>query len=128
MFSLTLDDSPLLTVHSRQHQFNYAIDGSLPNPLEATFAAIAGCAGVYAKKACNKLGVSAAELRISLKPTGRPENPMLPAKITTEVRFPKEFSPEQRQAVMDSILACPVKAMLNIGNEIEFLFQTADLA
>lgn len=128
MFSLTLDDSAILNVQSRQHQFTYSVDGSLPNPLEAAYAAIAGCAGVYARKACLKLEMSPAEIAISLKPTARPGNPMLPAKITTEVRFPAHFTPEAREAVMASVLECPVKGLITHGNEIEFIFQASDLS
>ena len=38
------------------------------NPLEAFYASLAGCAAVYAKKACKALGVSPAGIAIRCKP------------------------------------------------------------
>lgn len=126
MFTLVMEDSPQLHVKSRQHQFDYAVDGSLANPLEATYAALTGCAGVYARKACLALGVTPVGIVISCKPTARPDSPLMPSKITTDVKFPEQFNPEMRQTVMDSILACPVKSLIMSGSDIEFIFHASD--
>ena len=122
MFALTMEDGPVLNVKSRQHQFTYAVDGSLPNPLEATYAAITGCAGVYARKACMGLGISPAGIEINTKPTARPGNPLLPAKITTQLRFPAHITAEAREAILASVLQCPVKNLISQGNEVDFIF------
>ena len=55
MYQLSLDNSNQLNVRYKGHTITYGLDGSQPNPLEATYAAIAGCAGVYARKACKAL-------------------------------------------------------------------------
>ena len=51
MYSLTLDASPRIPVQGGKHSVAYATDGSLMNPLEAFYAALAGCAGPT-KRSC----------------------------------------------------------------------------
>ena len=50
MFNVTLSNDARIEVRAPRHSYVYATDGSLPNPLESTYAALAGCAGVYARK------------------------------------------------------------------------------
>lgn len=128
MFALTLDDSAKINVTSRQHQFNFAVDGSAPNPLEATFAAIVACAGVYARKACLSLKCSPAGIKINTRLAVRPDNPMMPSKITTDITFPTTFSEDQRKAVMASVLDCPVKSLISHGAEVDFVFNVKEPA
>lgn len=121
MYSLSLDNSNQINVRYKQHSIKYGLDGSLPNPLEATYAAIAGCAGVYARKACKSLGISAEGIGISLKPIVRTGNTLMPKRLVTEVYFPAEINPSQRQRILDEISHCAVKELIQEGASIEFV-------
>lgn len=121
MYQLTLDDSKQLHVHYKNHTLSYGVDGSLPNPLEATYSALAGCAGVYALKACKSLGVSAAGIAIACKPVVRNGSLLMPSRFATEVQFPAHFTAEQRERVIAEINQCAVKQLIHHGASIEFL-------
>jgi uncharacterized OsmC-like protein len=123
MFKLVLTDAPRIDVASRQHRYVYATDGSLPNPLESTYAALAGCAGVYARKACRALGVDESGIAISLRVVASAGRPLLPARVVTMVEFPERFDADQRTAVLASIQQCAVKALITDGAGIEFLVE-----
>jgi len=125
MFSIQVDDTPLITVASSRHQVRFAVNGAEMNPLEGFYAALAGCAAVYAKKACKELGVSAAGIDISCKPFAGAKGPLSLAKFRTEVSFPEHFTAEQRAAVIDSIAECAVKKIVQTGSEIEFAVSEA---
>jgi uncharacterized OsmC-like protein len=120
MFQLTLDGSRQYDVHFKNQVIRFASDESAPNPLAATFAAIAGCAGVYANKACKAMGISTAGIAIECKPVMRGGELVIPARFVTEVTFPDHFTAEQRQHVLTEIAECAVKKMIHIGNTIEF--------
>jgi uncharacterized OsmC-like protein len=120
MFNLVLSPGPRIDVTGRHHSIAYATDGSLPNPLEATYAALAGCAGVYARKACRELNIDDTGIAISLKVVARPEKPLLAARVVTTVSFPDRFTDEHRSAVRASIAKCAVKVMMQHGADIEF--------
>lgn len=126
MYQLDLDDSMRIDVHYKTHTVSYGLDGSLPNPLEATYAALAGCAGVYARKACKALSISAAGIWIDCKPVVRNGNPLIPARFVTEVRFPERFTPEQKLRILDEIGHCAVKELIHDGANIEFV--TSEIA
>jgi uncharacterized OsmC-like protein len=121
MYQLDLNDSNQIHVRYKTHTVSYGLDGSLPNPLEATYAALAGCAGVYARKACKTLGISAEGIWIDCKPVVRNGNPLVPARFVTEVRFPERFTPEQRVRILEEISHCAVKELIHEGANIEFL-------
>ena len=87
MYSTVVDNTPLIKVNSAKHEANYSVNGSLMNPLEAFYAALAGCAAVYAKKACKELGVPAAGIEINCKPFTGPGGPLTLAKFKSEVRY-----------------------------------------
>jgi uncharacterized OsmC-like protein len=120
MYSTVVDSTPLIKVSSSKYEANYALDGSLMNPLEAFYASLAACAAVYAKKACKPLGISAAGIEINCKPFAGPGGPLTLAKFKTEIRFPAEFTAEQKAAVIDSIAHCAVKEVVADGPSIEF--------
>ena len=120
MYSTIVDNTPLIKVSSAKHEANYAVNGSLMNPLEAFYAALAACAAVYAKKACKELGISAAGIEIDCKPFAGPGGPLTLARFKTEVRFPEHFSAEQKTKVLDSIAHCAVKEIVAEGPNIEF--------
>lgn len=120
MYNLVLASGARIDVTAPKHSYAYATDGSLPNPLESSHAALAGCAGVYARKACRDLGIDESGIAIKMKIVARPERPLLPARFVTAVEFPERFTPEQRAAVLASIRKCPVKTMIEHGAEIEF--------
>ncbi len=120
MYSVNVDRAPTITVSSAKHQVVYAVDGSEMNPLEGFYATLAGCAAVFAKKACKELGISPEGIHISCKPFAGPGGPLTLAKFKTEVRFPEAFSAEQKTKVLDAITHCAVKNIVEVGNGIEF--------
>lgn len=120
MFSVQLASGPRIEVVGRRHAITYSTDGSLPNPLEATYAALAGCAGVYAKKACRELGIDDAGIGIRLKVVAQPDKPLLPARIVTALEFPERFTDDQKQVIRAAIDECAVKALMQRGDSIEF--------
>lgn len=128
MFSVNVQNSPIITVTSSKHQVSYAVDGSLMNPLEAFYATLAGCAAVYAKKACKELGISAEGIKIDSKPFAGPKGPLTLAKFKTEVTFPETFSEEQRSQVLDAIKHCAVKEIVVAGADIDFIVTEKHIA
>ncbi len=123
MYQLDLDDSNQLHVKYKNHTISYGLDGSLPNPLEATYAALAGCAGVYSRKACKALGISAEGIKIDCKPVVRNGNPLVPARFVTDVVFPERIDAEQRARILQEISHCAVKVLIHEGANIEFVTQ-----
>lgn len=128
MYQLELDDGNQIRVRYKNHLVSYGLDGSLPNPLEATYAALAGCAGVYARKACKALGISAAGIEIDCKLVVRSGNPLMPARFVTEVSFPEHLASAQRQRILDEIAQCAVKQLIQGGANIEFVTSEHQLA
>ena len=125
MYQLSMTDASQLHVHYKNHVVSYGVDGSLPNPLEATYAALAGCAGVYTRKACKSLGISAEGIEISCKPVVRQGNMLIPARFLTEVSFPEHITDEQRLRILDEISHCAVKQLIHDGAQIEFVTSEA---
>ena len=120
MYSLELTGGPQITVRHRSYVSSYATDGSLPNPLEAFYAAITACAGVYAQKACSKMAIDSSGIAISCKPFAQPGNTLVPKKIKTTVHFPPQFSEEQRAKIVTAISQCAVKEIVKAGSSIDF--------
>ena len=120
MYSTTVDNTPLIKVIGGKHEANYSLDGSLMNPLEAFYASLAACAAVYAKKACKGLGIKAGGIEISCKPFAGTSGPLTLAKFKTEVRFPEEFTTDQKSVILDSITHCAVKDIVVAGAAIDF--------
>ncbi|UCV11215.1 OsmC family protein [Dechloromonas denitrificans] len=123
MYATVVDSTPRIKVTTSKFEADYALDGSLMNPLEAFYASLAACAAVFAKKACKALGTSAAGIEINCKPFAGPGGPLTLAKFKTEVRFPAGFTAEQKAAVLDSIVHCAVKEVVADGPNIEFLVE-----
>ncbi len=121
MYQLDLTDSNQIHVRYKTHSISYGLDGSLPNPLEATYAALAGCAGVYSRKACKTLGISAEGIAINCKPVVRNGTSTTPSRFITEVRFPERITPVQRQQILEEISHCAVKVLIHEGAGIEFV-------
>lgn len=120
MFKTTIDNTPLIHVTAGKFTADYALDGSLMNPLEAFYAALAGCAAVYAKKACKPLGVSAGGIEIVCKPFAGAGGPLTLSKFKTEVKFPADFPVEHKAAVLEAISHCAVKEVVQDGPAIQF--------
>ena len=120
MYNTVVDSTPLIKVTSAKHEANYSVNGSLMNPLEAFYASLAGCAGVFAKKACKELGISPEGIVIDCKPFTGPGGPLTLAKFRSEVRFPAHFTAEQKAKVLDSITYCAVKEIVKDGASIDF--------
>ncbi|MCB0368798.1 MAG: OsmC family protein [Bdellovibrionales bacterium] len=121
MFKVQIDDTNEIQVQTRKFNYKYAIDGSLANPLEATYAALAGCAGVYALKAARKLQKPATGIEIHCKSVVKPDNPGLPAKWVTEITFPDNWTDEEQSKILSSIKECAVKELLQHGQHIDFV-------
>ena len=126
MYKLELNDGNQLHVHYKTHTVSYGLDNSLPNPLEATYAALAACAGVYARKACKAMDISAEEILINCKPVVRNSHSISPSRFVTEVRFPERIKQEQRQRILDEIGHCAVKELIKDGAKIEFVTAETD--
>ena len=121
MYSMVVDESPLIKVQAGKHEVTYSVNGSLMNPLEAFYAALAGCAGVFAKKACKRLGVSPLGIEINCKPFAGSGGPLTLGKYRTEVRFPAGFSADQKTEVLEEISTCAVKEVVKAGASVEFI-------
>lgn len=120
MFNLVVVSGSRIEVRGKQHTYVYATDGSAPNPLESTYAALAGCAGVYAKKACRELGIDDTGIVIDMRVVAKAGQPLMPARIVTTVEFPARFEASQREQVMALIQKCAVKTMMQEGAGIDF--------
>ena len=127
MYQVDLNDENKIHVRYKKHTISYAVDGSLPNPLEATYAALAGCAGVYARKACKSLAISAEGISINCKPVVRNGNPLIPARFVTEVQFPERITSSQREQILAEISECAVKKLIQQGADIEFVVSETDV-
>jgi uncharacterized OsmC-like protein len=125
MYSTLVDNTPRIKVSTGKHEAHYALDGSLMNPLEAFYAALAACAAVYAKKACKSLGIAAEGIDINCKPFAGAGGPLTLAKFKTEVRFPDGFTAEQKANILESIAHCAVKEVVLDGPQIEFIVAEA---
>lgn len=128
MYQFVLDDSKQIHVRYKNHTISYGMDGSLPNPLEATYAALAGCAGVYSHKACKSLGISAEGIEINCKPVVRTGNLLVPQRFVTEVSFPERITAAQRERILEEIKHCAVKELIHAGASIEFVTSEAEVA
>ena len=120
MYNLEINDLTNLEVKARKHTFHYSTDGSKENPLEATYAALAACAGVYALKACKKMNLSPLGIKISGKPYTDKTNPAMITKWVTDISFPQGWSDESKTHVIKEIEQCAVKEMMSKGFTIEF--------
>lgn len=120
MYATVVDSTPIIKVNTGKFEATYAVNGSQMNPLEAFYAALAGCAAVYAKKACKELGISADGIEIGCRPFAGSGGPLTLGKFRTTVSFPATFPAEQKQAVLDSIAHCAVKEIVAMGPEIDF--------
>jgi len=81
MYNTIVDNTSRIKVTTAKHDTEYALDGSLFNPLEAFYASLAACAAVYAKKACKGLGTTAEGIEIACKPFAGPGGPLTLAKF-----------------------------------------------
>lgn len=120
MYSTIVDNTPVIQVAAGKHTATYAVNGSQMNPLEAFYAALAACAAVYAKKSCKELGVPAEGIEIGCKPFAGKLGPLSLAKFKTEVRFPERFTVEQKEQILDAIVHCAVKEIVQDGPNVEF--------
>lgn len=120
MYSTIVDNTPVIHVTAGKHTATYAVNGSQMNPLEAFYAALAACAAVYAKKSCKELGVPAEGIEIGCKPFAGKSGPLSLAKFKTEVRFPERFTVAQKEQILDAIVHCAVKEIVQDGPDVEF--------
>ncbi len=117
----TLRPGPVIVVGLKNHHVAYATDGSLPNPLESVYGCITGCAAVFAKKACRELAISEDGIGIDLRVIADPKNLGAIGKVAIHFTFPENIDQEARQAILTSVEACPVKALIEQGGSIDFV-------
>lgn len=127
MFKIEMNDTNKIKVKTRKFEYDYAVDGSLANPLEATYAALAACAGVYTLKAAKKLGKSTLGIEIHCKSVIKPENPTLPAKWLTEITFPEDWNESEQALILSAVKDCAVKELIQKGAQIEFVTQSKNM-
>lgn len=120
-----MSDQNQITVTSKKFNYVYSVDGSLPNPLEATFAALSGCAGVYTLKACKKLNKSAEGISIECKPIVKPDNPSFPTSWITEIHFPQGWEEHEKTTVNEAVKKCAVKELIQMGSQIQFVVNSS---
>jgi hypothetical protein len=106
MYSTVVDNTPLIKVIGGKHEANYSLDGSLMNPLEAFYAALAACAAVYAKKACKSLGIRWRH-RNQLQTLCRPRRPADTGQVPRLKFASRGFTPTRKAAVLESISIAP---------------------
>ena len=120
MFNTILKEDLSIDVDYKSHRLSYSTDGTLPNPLEALYAAINGCAAVFAIKYCKQNKISHAGIRIESKPVATPDNPYMPVRFETTVHFPESVTDMHKSGIIDSIKHCIVKELIQKGHQIEF--------
>jgi uncharacterized OsmC-like protein len=123
VYQLALKDNNQIDVQYKNHTISYGLDGNLPNPLEATYAALAGCAGVYSRKACKAMDISAEGIRINCKPIVSATGTFVPKRFVTEVHFPERITLPQRERILAEVGQCAVKQLIHHGSNIEFVTQ-----
>ena len=125
MYSVSVQSTPVITVAAGKHVATYAVDGSAMNPLEAFYAALAGCAAVFAKKACKEAGISPEGINIDCRPFAGPGGPLTLSKFKTVVDFPAHFTAEQKAMVIDAVKHCAVKQIVETGADVGFTVSEA---
>ncbi|MFZ4538808.1 OsmC family protein [Propionivibrio sp.] len=117
----TLKAGPVIVVGLKNHNVAFAMDGTLPNPLESVYGCITGCAAVYAKKACMEMGISEEGIDIELKVVTDLNRAGAIGKVTIILQFPTTITVEQQGIIKESIEKCPVKALIEQGGSIVFV-------
>ena len=120
MYQVEVDEGAAIRVQARAKSMAFATDRSAMNPLEAFYAALAGCAAVYVKKACRELGLPARGIRIRCRPHAGRAGALSLERFETTLSFPPEFPAEHRQAVLDAVSHCAVKEVVQQGSAVEF--------
>jgi uncharacterized OsmC-like protein len=121
MYAVTLDDTAEILVKTKAKSMRFALDSSGMNPLEGLYATLAGCAAVFAKKACQELGLSAEGIEISCRPAAGKSGAMSLGRFVTDVVFPNHFSDLQIEHILKSVQHCAVKEVVRDGANVEFL-------
>lgn len=121
MFNVSLDNSNEITVKNRTKEIRFAVDSSGMNPLEAFYASLAGCAAVYAKKACKELNIPADGIHIICRPSAGPGGPLTLARFETVLQFAERYSNEEIRHIQNAVQHCAVKEVVTTGASIEFL-------
>lgn len=120
MFHINLNDSNCIEVKTKKHSYQYATDGHLPNPLEATYAALAGCAAVYLKKAALKFNKSTEGTTIMCRSVIHPSNPAVPTRWITQINFAPTWTEDEKNEAIRYVEQCAVKELIKNGHSIQF--------
>lgn len=121
MFRVLIDDSAEILVSGKSKSMRFALDASGMNPLEALYAVLAGCAAVYAKKACKELGVSAQGITVSCRPSAGKTGPLSLGRFETTLTFSSSFSDDQVAHIVEAVRHCAVKEVVATGAAVVFV-------
>ncbi|MFV0348431.1 MAG: OsmC family protein [Halodesulfovibrio sp.] len=100
------------TVHTDQKEKQGGED-SAPTPFELFFAALATCAGVYAKRFCDKKEIPMDGIAISMECEFDPDPKKYRAqKITTIITVPDSFPEKFETAFIRTVEGCAVKKQI----------------
>ncbi len=110
-----------MTVTAAIRQFAIATDqsaqhggaDSAPTPFELLFASLATCAGVFAKRFCDKKGIATegVHLRVECEPDPDPKKYRM-QRVHTVVVVPESFPKEYETALIRTVEGCPVKKQI----------------
>ncbi|WP_157265324.1 OsmC family protein [Azohydromonas aeria] len=121
MYQVDVEEGAAIRVQARAKSMDFATDSSAMNPLEGFYAALAGCAAVYVKKACKELRLPARGIHIRCRPHAGRAGALSLERFETALSFPPEFPAEHRPAVLDAVSHCAVKELVQQGAGVEFV-------
>lgn len=125
MFAVTVNDTAEIFVSGKTKSMRFALDASGMNPLEAFYATLAGCAAVYAKKACKELGISAEGISVSCRPMAGKAGPLSLGRFETVLTFGARFTDAQIKHITEAVQHCAVKEVVKAGATVEFVVGVA---
>lgn len=125
MFAVSVNDTAEIVVSGKTKSMRFALDASGMNPLEAFYATLAGCAAVYAKKACKELGISAEGISVKCRPMAGKAGPLSLGRFETELTFGIGFTDVQVEKITEAVQHCAVKEVVKAGATVEFVVSVA---
>lgn len=99
-------------------------NGSAPTPFELFLASIGTCAGIYVARFCEQRGIPSDGVRIDQRIEFNPLTHQAD-RIDLEIRLPRDFPEQHREAVVRSAELCAVKRHLERPPTITVRWRTA---
>lgn len=88
-------------------------EDAAPTPFELFFASLATCAGVFAKRFCDKKEIPVTGLSITMECELDPDPKKYRAeKITTIIALPEDFPAKYETALVRTVEGCTVKKQI----------------